>query len=116
MSLPFYTDPVSKRELNFCNGYLRLLYFCFTLTDKATLFQEITFFGKYHHVHLIYQVSKIGGLDLEKNRIKPGKGRFLVYFKKSKHIVFDLDHKRLVAVGYYKIGKISLLNIAQKIS
>ena len=29
LSLPFYTDPDSKRELNFCNGYLSLLYFCY---------------------------------------------------------------------------------------
>ena len=28
LSLPFYTDPASKRELNFSNGYLSLLYFC----------------------------------------------------------------------------------------
>ena len=27
LSLPFYTEPDSKRELNFCNGYLSLLYF-----------------------------------------------------------------------------------------
>ena len=27
LSLPFYTDPDSKRELNFCNCYLSLLYF-----------------------------------------------------------------------------------------
>ena len=27
LSLPFYTDPDSKREINFCNGYLSLLYF-----------------------------------------------------------------------------------------
>ena len=27
LSLPFYTDPDSKRELSFCNGYLSLLYF-----------------------------------------------------------------------------------------
>ena len=27
LSLPFYTYPASKRELNFCNGYLSLLYF-----------------------------------------------------------------------------------------
>ena len=27
LSLPFYTDPASKRELNFSNGYLSLLYF-----------------------------------------------------------------------------------------
>ena len=27
LSLPFYTDPDSKRELNFCKGYLSLLYF-----------------------------------------------------------------------------------------
>ena len=27
LSLPFYTDPDSKRELNFCNDYLSLLYF-----------------------------------------------------------------------------------------
>ena len=27
LSLPFYTDPDLKRELNFCNGYLSLLYF-----------------------------------------------------------------------------------------
>ena len=27
LSLPFYTDPDTKRELNFCNGYLSLLYF-----------------------------------------------------------------------------------------
>ena len=32
LSLPFYTDPDSKRELNFCNGYLSLLYFW--LQDK----------------------------------------------------------------------------------
>ena len=28
LSLPFYTYPASKRELNFCNGYLSMLYFC----------------------------------------------------------------------------------------
>ena len=27
LSLPFYTDPDSKRELNFYTGYLSLLYF-----------------------------------------------------------------------------------------
>ena len=29
LSLPSYTDSASKRELNFCNGYLSLLYFWF---------------------------------------------------------------------------------------
>ena len=28
MSLPTYTGSALKRELNFCNGYLSLLYFC----------------------------------------------------------------------------------------
>ena len=31
LSLPFYTEPASKRELNFCNGYLSLLYFWIAL-------------------------------------------------------------------------------------
>ena len=35
LSLPFYTDPDSKRELNFCNGYLSLLYFW---TNRWTFF------------------------------------------------------------------------------
>ena len=83
---------------------------------KPHYFKKVIFFFIYHHVYVIYQISKTGALDLEENRLKTEKCHFLVYFKKSKHIVFDLDHKRLVAVGYYKIGKISLLNIAQKIS
>ena len=33
--------------------------------------------------YLIYQVSKTGGFNLKKNHLKPGKGHFLVYFKKS---------------------------------
>jgi len=28
LSLPSYTGSALKRELNFCNGYLSLLYFC----------------------------------------------------------------------------------------
>ena len=28
LNLPSYTGSAMKRELNFCNGYLRLLYFC----------------------------------------------------------------------------------------
>ena len=35
LSLPFYTDPDSKRELNFCNGYLSLLYFCVQVYNQA---------------------------------------------------------------------------------
>ena len=34
LSLPFYADPDSKRELNFCNGYLSLLYFWFVSLKK----------------------------------------------------------------------------------
>ena len=34
LSLPFYTEPDSKRELNFCNGYLSLLYFCLRPSEK----------------------------------------------------------------------------------
>ena len=34
LSLPFYTDPDSKRELNFCNGYLSLLYFCIWIINN----------------------------------------------------------------------------------
>ena len=34
LSLPFYTNPASKRELNFCNGYLSLLYFWGQLCTK----------------------------------------------------------------------------------
>ena len=37
LSLPFYTDPDSKRELNFCNGYLSLLYFCLQLQKRILL-------------------------------------------------------------------------------
>ena len=33
LSLPFYTYPALKRELDFCNGYLSLLYFCYHLTE-----------------------------------------------------------------------------------
>ena len=43
MSLPFYTDPVLKRELNFCNGYLSLLYFCLKHILSATSAQIFRF-------------------------------------------------------------------------
>ena len=37
LSLPFYTDPASKRELNFSNGYLSLLYFwLYTLSSQTS--------------------------------------------------------------------------------
>ena len=50
MSLPFYTDPVSKRELNFCNGYLSLLYFwCF----KTTVSDFIKFKWKWKQAEVI---------------------------------------------------------------
>ena len=35
LSLPFYTYPASKRELNFCNGYLSLLYFWLSLIETC---------------------------------------------------------------------------------
>ena len=38
LSLPFYTDPASKRELNFSNGYLSLLYFCFRHSVSVSVF------------------------------------------------------------------------------
>ena len=40
LSLPSYTGSALKRELNFCNGYLSLLYFCLwdkTYQSKSTL-------------------------------------------------------------------------------
>ena len=40
LSLPFYTNPDSKRELNFCNGYLSLLYFWSPLLSTS-LFEVI---------------------------------------------------------------------------
>ena len=43
LSLPFYTDPDSKRELNFCNGYLSLLYFCLCPFFATTFMQEVGF-------------------------------------------------------------------------
>ena len=36
LSLPSYTGSALKRELNFCNGYLSLLYFCTLLSAKST--------------------------------------------------------------------------------
>ena len=39
LSLPFYTDPDSKRELNFSNGYLSLLYFW--LVSKPRIFRPL---------------------------------------------------------------------------
>ena len=42
LSLPFYTYPASKRELNFCNGYLSLLYFCHCPCILPCLTQSIT--------------------------------------------------------------------------
>ena len=35
LSLPSYTGSDLKRELNFCNGYLSLLYFCLYLSYSA---------------------------------------------------------------------------------
>ena len=35
LSLPSYTGSALKRVLNFCNGYLSLLYFCFCLYDTV---------------------------------------------------------------------------------
>ena len=43
LSLPFYTYPASKRELNFHNGYLSLLYFCLQMTSSH---------GQWYVVHL----------------------------------------------------------------
>merc|ERR1712051_897614 len=46
LSLPFYTDPDQKRELNFCNGYLSLLYFCTYRSldlDLCFFFSKTTF-------------------------------------------------------------------------
>ena len=37
LSLPSYTGSALKRELNFCNGYLSLLYFCVPLLISDTL-------------------------------------------------------------------------------
>ena len=40
LSLPSYTGSVLKRELNFCNGYLSLLYFWVDLMDLL-IFSEL---------------------------------------------------------------------------
>jgi hypothetical protein len=45
--------------------------------------------------------SRIPGLNLEKNRLKPGKDRFLVYFKKSSvefDKLFDKLFKKLMNI------------------
>ena len=42
LSLPSYTGSALKRELNFCNGYLSLLYFC------AALLPEFQILSKSH--------------------------------------------------------------------
>ena len=36
LSLPSYTGSALKRELNFCNGYLSLLYFCLWVWISCT--------------------------------------------------------------------------------
>ena len=42
LSLPSYIGSALKRELNFCNGYLSLLYFCFHLSlSPATKSQAV---------------------------------------------------------------------------
>ena len=42
LSLPFYTDPASKRELNFSNGYLGLLYFWYLLSTWYIIIMKLT--------------------------------------------------------------------------
>ena len=41
LSLPSYTGSALKRELNFCNGYLSLLYFC--LNDFAEILDDLQY-------------------------------------------------------------------------
>ena len=55
LSLPFYTDPDSKRELNFFNGYLSLLYFCLDLLDL------LEFLDLLDHLDFLEPLGPLGG-------------------------------------------------------
>ena len=51
LSLPFYTDPDWKRELNFCNGYLSLLYFWSDTWDSKGMFSAPSGRSDFKPVH-----------------------------------------------------------------
>ena len=44
LSLPSYTGSALRRELNFCNGYLSLLYFCtYTMVSLTCKFSKFVY-------------------------------------------------------------------------
>ena len=66
LSLPFYTYPASKRELNFCNRYLSLLYFCSYVTGNLKqAFYEIQAYLCYLTNTLQSNTSGLLSLDCE---------------------------------------------------
>ena len=70
LSLPFYTDPDSKRELDFFNGYLSLLYFCVYLS----LYPCLTLIQRYMYnfafiINVKGKSKKQSTLRVEKKRL-----------------------------------------------
>ena len=60
LSLPSYTGSALKRELNFCNGYLSLLYFWMELSKiskHVSKWLSKKYFNSFKSVHLMNSVQ-----------------------------------------------------------
>ena len=67
LSLPSYnTGSALKRELNFCNGYLILLYFCPLLSALLNWFKLI--YGPFGTVHFISAQTRQEGINRTKDK------------------------------------------------
>ena len=79
LSLPFYTDPASKRELNFSNGYLSLLYFWSSLNAIISTNESTEFIAG----HVLYKLAYT-----YKFRLKTT----LICFSEFRLWVINMDH------------------------
>ena len=82
LSLPSYTGSALKRELNFCNGYFSLLYFCLYLMKENHLFSLLHILETKHFCLPIS--NQVGNQVI--GYLLPSSSGFVVYKMSCNHL------------------------------
>ena len=111
LSLPSYTGSALKRELNFCNSYLSLLYFClsifFTLTSFSSSSSSSELFVSFSFWESMIKIF----YDTKKNRCSVYKIK-----KKNQHWRFLLENECALFMNFmYSFELKSWLKLVQRL-
>ena len=123
LSLPFYTDPDSKRELNFCNGYLSLLYFWGRVSTQSWIFYS----REQKHILLLRKLTLIGCFKprhatkqnvflFRITKLKDSEREFLLYFHNhfTRHLFLCILINQPINIKINKSINKLILNFCKK--